>query len=64
MAMTEKGISTTIEIGQEQFETFKSRVNKKTYVMYDYRDHDGNLFSCVCRTLEKCRKKRNEWLKK
>ena len=62
MAMTEKGISTTIEKGQEQYETFRSHLNKKPYVMYDYRDHDGQLFSCVRPTLDKCRTERDFWL--
>lgn len=62
MAMTASGISTTIEIGQEQYEKFKSRVNKKSYVMYDYRNSEGQLFSCVGPTLEQCRAERDAWL--
>ena len=62
MTMTASGISTTIEIGQEQYEIFKSRVNKKSYVMYDYRNSEGQLFSCVRPTLEQCRAERDAWL--
>lgn len=48
--------------GQEQYEQYISSVRKKVLVQYDYRDHDGELFSCVRPTLEECRAKRDEWL--
>jgi len=62
--MTENGVTTTNRTGQEQYETFTRTVNrkKKTYVQYDYRDHDGELFSCVKPTLDDCRKARDAWL--
>lgn len=38
---------------------------KGRYCQYDYRDpSDGELFSTVAPTLEICRERRDEWLKK
>lgn len=62
MAMTDKGIITPLENGQEQHETFTNRITKKTFVQYDYRHTDGELFSCVAKTLAECRDRRNAWL--
>ena len=63
--MTQQGISTT-QAGQEQYETFYSshRGRKVTRVQYDYRTHEGELFSVVAPTLRECRHKRDEWLAK
>lgn len=36
---------------------------KNRYCQYDYRHTDGELFSCVAPSLEKCREKRDVWLK-
>lgn len=49
--------------GQEQYETFKSNITRKTAVQYDYRHTDGELFSCVKPMLEACRKARDAWVK-
>lgn len=62
MAITVNGVTTTKALGQEQYESFKSRVNKKTYVQYDYRHTNGKLFSCVRPTLEACRTERDNWV--
>lgn len=35
---------------------------KGRYCQYDYRTPDGELFSTVAPTLEKCRERRDEWL--
>ena len=45
--MTRNGVSTTAK--GEQYETFYSahRGKKVSRVMYDYRDTDNKLFSCV-----------------
>lgn len=54
--------------GQEQFEEFEPNIHRvgpfknKSYVQYDYRHTNGNLFSTVALTLEKCREKRDSWL--
>lgn len=51
--------------GGEQYEKFKRRLSSrksKTFVQYDYRDTDGELFSTVKPTLDACRAARDEWL--
>jgi hypothetical protein len=53
--MTVNGVTTTRTPGQEQYETFRSRVTKETMVAYDYRHTDGELFSCAGKTLDDCR---------
>ena len=55
-----------IATGQEQYEFFNVRHLRKnaTRVQYDYRHTDGKLFSCVAKTLEDARAKRDPWLAK
>jgi hypothetical protein len=48
--------------GQEQHEKFYSSVRRSYWIQYDYRHTDGELFSCVARTLEICIQKRNQWI--
>ncbi len=62
--MTTNGVSTTTAPGTEQYETFYSahRGKRISRVMYDYRDTDNELFSCVAPTLAECRHKCDEWL--
>lgn len=62
--MTVNGVTTTKTPGQEQYEKFsrKSGGKTKTYFSYDYRDLDGELFSCVKPTLEACREARDKWI--
>ena len=48
--------------GQEQFKSWER--NRKTYIQYDYRDIDGELFSTVKGSIKECRQARNEWLSK
>ena len=66
MAMTENGISTTRTPGQEQYEYFygpkRMGLTGRKRCQYDYRDIDGELFSCVAASLEAARAKRDEWL--
>jgi len=64
--MTVNGVSTTTTPGQEQYEFYHSGFGKKRKkrCQYDYRDMDGELFSCVRDTLEECRKERDTWLQK
>ena len=64
--MTMNGISACLR-GEERYEYFTpafARRTGKRYCQYDYRTDDGELFSCVAPTLDKCRVKRNEWLKR
>ena len=36
---------------------------RRTFVQYDYRHTDEELFSCVKPTLDECRRLRDEWIK-
>ena len=47
--------------GQEQFEGFVGG-RRGEWVQYDYRHLDGELFSCIKRTLDECRKAKDAWL--
>ncbi|GHV39405.1 hypothetical protein FACS1894187_19340 [Synergistales bacterium] len=60
MPMTEHGVTTTVAPGQEQYKEFTQ--GKRTYIQYDFRALDGELFSCTAPTLSKAREKKNEWL--
>jgi hypothetical protein len=59
---TDKNGCSTCQPGKENYETFTHR--GKTFYQYDYRHTDGELFSCVENTLDKCRKERDIWVKK
>lgn len=48
--------------GYEQHEEYYSPIVKDYRVQYDYRDTDGELFSCVCKTLEECQARKDKWL--
>ncbi len=64
-SITDNGISTTTELGQEQYvQCVLGAFRGKIYYQYDYRDMDNELFSTLAETLEECRKRRNEWLNK
>ncbi len=52
----------TLAPGCEQYEKYISSIRRKPLMQYDYRDVDGQLFSCVRPTLEQCIAKRDEWL--
>tara|TARA_R110002020_G_scaffold415842_1_gene625104 strand:+ start:440 stop:877 length:438 start_codon:yes stop_codon:yes gene_type:complete len=63
--MTKNGVSTTRELGSEQFETYFSAMSCGTKIkrfQYDYRHTNGELFSCVKTSLEACRDARDLWL--
>ena len=64
--MTMDGVSTTKAPGQEQYQKFTNGtgIRKKSYIQYDYRHLNGELFSCVKPTLEACRAARDAWLGK
>lgn len=62
----EHGCSVCIA-GHENYTTFQynSRTMRKKFermVQYDYRTPNGELFSCVAKTLDECRKRRDTWL--
>lgn len=58
--MTANGVS-ICATGQENYECFEVRRGKWFY-QYDYRHTDGELFSVVLPTLDKCREQRDEWV--
>ncbi len=47
---------------QEQHEEFYSHAVRGKRVQYDYRHTNGELFSCIKKTLDDCRIARDEWL--
>ena len=55
---TDKMGCSTCAVGQETYETFLS--NGKTFYQYDYRNINGDLFSCIGKSLEECRLKRDK----
>lgn len=55
------GCSTT-KAGDEQYEEFYSSIARGLRVQYDYRTPEGKLFSCVAKTLDAARDKRDKWL--
>lgn len=61
MSLTENGLTTTKELGTENYEIFQTRVNGRYqwFVQYDYRHTNGALFSCVAPTLTEARRKRD-----
>lgn len=55
----------TQTLGEEKYiecclEAFRGQI----YIQYDYRHTNGKLFSTVAKTLEICRQKRDEWIKR
>ena len=62
--MTINGVSTCTKAGTEKYEKFQTGIGrrKRTFVHYDYRYTDGELFSCVKPTLDECRTARDKWL--
>ncbi|WP_455509713.1 DUF3873 family protein [Butyricimonas paravirosa] len=61
--LTENGISTTRNTGEEKYERFSFRDRPYIFYQYDYRHTDGELFSCVKPSLKECREAREEWIK-
>ncbi len=46
---------------EEKFNEFNSR-GKGKVIMYHYRTSQGELFSCIGKNIDVCRKKKDEWL--
>lgn len=51
--------------GTENYEVFYTTIRRKRtkLIQYDYRNEDGELFTCVKPTLTECRKARDEHFK-
>lgn len=62
----EHGCSLCTAPGSERYETFTATLRRKRVkrVQYDYRHTNGELFATVAPTLQECRQRRDEWLKK
>ena len=62
--MNTNGVSNCQTNGEERFEYFTSGRGRKAKqkVQYDFRNYNGELFSCVANTLEEARQKRDETL--
>ncbi|NDW18782.1 DUF3873 domain-containing protein [Dysgonomonas sp. 216] len=58
--------SCVCEQGKENYITFRpAHRPRQIFYQYDFRyAGDGELFSCVAPSLEECRKRRDEWLRK
>ena len=65
-SLNENGVS-TCQAGQENYVylNLMSRLHKKSrYCQYNYRHTDGELFATDAPTLDICRERRDEWLKR
>ena len=62
--LNKNGVSITQTPGEEKnvkccLGAFRGQI----YYQYDYRYFNENLFSTLAKTLEECRRQRDEWLK-
>ncbi|MRY91161.1 DUF3873 domain-containing protein [Parabacteroides distasonis] len=64
-SLNKNGVSITQTPGEEKFVKFRSGAFKgRTFYQYDYRHTDMALFSTVAKTLDECRRRRDEWIAK
>ena len=63
--MTINGVSTCQTAGTEKYESFQMSIGRKrrTFVQYDYRHTDGDLFSCGEAHAGRVQRLRDEWIK-
>ena len=64
-SLNKNGVSITQAPGEEKF--VKCRLGAfrgQIYYQYDYRHTDMELFSTVAKTLDECRRRRDEWVVK
>lgn len=54
-----RGVSTTTD--GEQYEKYRD-YRGNILVQYDFRDKDGQLFTCTKSTIGQCRDARDRWL--
>ncbi len=59
---TDQNGRSTCPAGGEQYERYYSKNLGGWRYQYDYRTPAGKLFSCVAKTLEIARAKRDAWL--
>ena len=64
-SLNKNGVSITQTPREEKFVKFRSGAFKgRTFYQYDYRHTDMELFSTVAKTLDECRRRRDEWVAK
>ena len=63
MKSDNNGVS-TCRPGEEKFEFFETKLGHQSAcrLQYDYRTPDGMLFSCIAKSLNEARAKRDAWL--
>ena len=63
--LNKKGVSITQTPGEEKYvKCCLGAFRGQIYFQYDYRHTDNELFSTVAKTLDECRKRRDEWIAK
>lgn len=63
-SLNQNGVSITQTPGEEKYlQRCLGAFRGQIYYQYDYRHFNGNPFSTLTKTLEKCRRRRDEWLK-
>ena len=64
-SLNKNGVIITQTPGEEKLvKCCLSAFKKQTFYQYDYRHFDGELFSIVAKTLDECRRRRDEWVAK
>lgn len=59
--LNKNGVSITQTPGEEKYvKCFLGAFRRQIYCQYDYRHFNGNLFSTLAKTLEGCRRQRDE----
>lgn len=63
--LNKNGVSITQTSGEEKYvKCCLGAFRGQIYYQYDYRHTDNELFSTVAKTLDECRKRRDEWIVK
>lgn len=63
-SLNKNGVSITQTPGEEKYlQCCLGAFRGQIYYQYDYRHTNNNLFSTLAKTLEECRRQRDEWLK-
>lgn len=64
-SLNRNGVSITQTPGEERFIKCRLSVFKgQIFYQYDYRHTDMELFSTVAKTLDECRRRRDEWIER
>ena len=63
--LNKNGVSITQTPGEEKYvKCCLGAFRGQIYFQYDYRHTDNELFSTLAKTLDECRKRRDEWMAK